>query len=70
MTVYQWQLYLFKGLIYGSFYKHLESTGKNILHVYIDGLVQDCSIPSALAMEIPQSCTKSLIWNAHPCLLG
>ena len=26
--------------------------------VYIDGLVQDCSISSALAMEILQSCTK------------
>ena len=25
---------------------------------YIDGLVQDCSIPSALAMELLQSCTK------------
>ena len=26
--------------------------------VYTDGLVQDCSISSALAMEILQSCTK------------
>ena len=26
--------------------------------VHIDGLVQDCSISSALAMEILQSCTK------------
>ena len=28
---------------------------------YIDGLVQDCSISSALAMEILQSCTKPSI---------
>ena len=28
----------------------------------IDGLVQDCSIPIALAMEVLQSCTKSSIW--------
>ena len=26
--------------------------------VYIGGLVQDCSDSSALAMELPQSCTK------------
>ena len=31
--------------------------------VYVDGLVQDCSISSALAMEILQSCTKlSISW--------
>ena len=29
--------------------------------IYIDGLVQDCSISSALALEILQSCTKALI---------
>ena len=29
---------------------------------HIDGLVQDCSISSALAMEILQSCTKPLIY--------
>ena len=28
---------------------------------YIDGLVQDCSISSALAMEILQFCAKPLI---------
>ena len=32
------------------------------LYHYIDGLVQDCSISSALAMEILQSCTKPSIW--------
>ena len=29
--------------------------------VHIDGLIQDCSISSVLAMEILQSCTKLLI---------
>ena len=31
--------------------------------VYIDGLVQDCSISSALAMEILQACTKISIYS-------
>ena len=30
---------------------------------YIDGLMQDCSISSALAMEILQSCTKPSIFG-------
>ena len=30
---------------------------------HFDGLVQDCSISSALAMEILQSCTKPSIWH-------
>ena len=29
-----------------------------ICKLQIDGLVQDCSISSALAMELLQSCTK------------
>ena len=29
---------------------------------YIDGLVHDCSNSSANALELPQSCTKPLIW--------
>ena len=29
---------------------------------YIDGLVQDCSNSNANALELLQSCTKSLIW--------
>ena len=29
-----------------------------VRHAYIDGLVQDCSNSSALAMELLQSCTK------------
>ena len=28
-------------------------------HMYIHGLEQDCGNSSALAMELPQSCTKS-----------
>ena len=34
------------------------SFGYIVLKVHINGLVQDCSISSALAMEILQSCTK------------
>ena len=30
---------------------------------HLDGLVQDCSNSSALAMELLQSCTKPLIWG-------
>ena len=38
--------------------------GRQVVMAYdIDGLMQDCSISSALAMEILQSCTKSSIWN-------
>ena len=33
------------------------------LCVHIGGLVQDCSISRALAMEILQSCTKSSIYH-------
>ena len=29
----------------------------------IDGLVQDCSISNALAMEILHACTEPLIWK-------
>ena len=34
------------------------------LHPQIDDLVQDCGISSALALEIPQSGTKSLKKNS------
>ena len=33
------------------------------LHVHFDGLVQDCIISSALAVEILQSCDRSDIFN-------
>ena len=35
--------------------------------VYIDGLVEDCSNSSALAMELLQSCTKPLIRIRNMC---
>ena len=34
--------------------------------VHIDGLEQKCSISSALAMEIRQSCTKPSIYHVNP----
>ena len=34
------------------------------VYEYIDGLVQDCSNSSALAMELLQSCTKPLIYGS------
>ena len=38
-----------------------------VLHIisYFDGVVQDCSISSVLAMEILQSCTKPSILLDH-----
>ena len=30
---------------------------------HIEGLAQDCSISSALAMDLQQSCTKPSIWE-------
>ena len=41
----------------------ISARGKDLFYVlvYIDGLVQDCSISSALALEIPQSCTNPSI---------
>ena len=33
----------------------------NMVKAYLDGLVQDCSNSSALAMELLQSCTKQVI---------
>ena len=30
----------------------------------VDGLVQDCSNSTMLAMELLQSCTKPFIWNS------
>ena len=39
-----------------------ESSSSSLTHdCDIDGLVQDCSNSSALAMELLQSCTKPLI---------
>ena len=33
----------------------------------IDGLVQDCSNSSVLAMELVQSCTKPSVWFLEDC---
>ena len=35
------------------------------LGYYIDGLVQDCSNSSALAMELLQSCTEQSIYSLY-----
>ena len=48
-----------------NFYVFIKSNRKllsQILGPYIDGLAQDCSNSSALAMESLESCAKSLIW--------
>ena len=47
---------LYLGLIYISYIG---------LRFYIDGLMQDCGISSAVALEIPQSCINSSI-QSHP----
>ena len=42
----------------------IDFQGHNInIQLYVDGLVQDCSNSSALAMELLQSCTKSSIYS-------
>ena len=38
---------------------------EDVLQAYIYGLVQDCSISSALAMEILQSHTKPSMWSTN-----
>ena len=43
-----------------SFFKSVNFL-KNTHNVHFDSLVQDCSNSSALAMELIQSCAKSLI---------
>ena len=48
---------------------HSHFPNKNLHH--IDGLVQDCSNSSALAMELLQSCTKLSIYSAmYLCISG
>ena len=39
------------------------------IDTYIDGLVQDCSISIANALEILQSCTKPLIYACYSALM-
>ena len=38
--------------------------------LHIDGLVEDCSISSALAVEILQSCTKPSIYSSVNMVLS
>ena len=40
-----------------------DSSVKSVAVGYVDGLVQDCSNSSALAMELLQSCTKPSIYS-------
>ena len=57
---------------------HFECTSRTLLYLlsgklpytiyHIDGLVQNCSISSALAMAILQSCTKPSICSMHTVL--
>ena len=42
-----------------------------IIVVHIEGLAQDCSNSSALAMELPQSCTKPSIYaSTNGAIIG
>ena len=41
---------------------HLEAI-TDIIYQHVDGLVPDCSISIANALEILQSCTKPLMWE-------
>ena len=52
--------------------KRLAAT-KHSTRIYIDGLVQDCSISSANALEVLQSCAKPAILSypldyKEPCI--
>ena len=40
------------------FIRHCHVSVDDIQYIYIDGLVQDCSNSSALAMELLQSCIE------------
>ena len=45
-------------------YKWMEPLD-NSVYYHVNGLVQDHSISSALAMEILQSCTKPSMWQCQ-----
>ena len=59
-------------MIFNEFVKNPRFTNTGVkgymCNIYIDGLVQDYSIPSALAMDILQDCSMSIA-NALICLL-
>ena len=44
--------------------------GTELCQEYIDGSAQDCGISSALALEIPQSCAKPLIFSCGVATLA
>ena len=58
----QWQALICKGSNYCTLATPGD-TGTKVYHVYIDGLVQDCSNTSANALELLQSCTKPSIYH-------
>ena len=54
------EAFLFRYWCANAIKTHLIKEGRGFFfYMYIDGLVQDCSISSVLAMKILQSCTKS-----------
>ena len=56
--IYSSRYVYYKRLLVGIWLKN-----QDVLELYNQVLVQDCSISSALALEILQSCTKPLIWT-------
>ena len=54
VIVHFWLLFPYNQFIFGKFQQ-----------VYFEGLVQDCSNSSVLAMELLQSCTESSIWKSE-----
>ena len=57
MKIYRLKKYIYHSNVYISFTGLVES--------YFDGLTQDCSNSSALAMELLQSCTNPKILNLY-----
>ena len=47
-----------------SFCSSIKVKSRSQFHNHVDGLVQDCSNSSALAMELLQSCTKPLMYSS------
>ena len=45
------------------------SPAQNLVQYNIDGLVQDCSNSSAIAIELLQSCTKPSTWYIYIVVL-
>ena len=51
--------------LWGVFWEYFAENWQcwNTEALHIDGLVQDCGICSALALQIAQPCAKLLIWT-------